>query len=64
LKAFNGFLQTDGYAAYENLKTQGKITLLWRWAHARRYFEQALDNDKKKAEYALELIQQIYHIEK
>lgn len=64
LKKFNGFLQTDGYTAYENLKTDGKISLLCCWAHARRYFEQALENDPKRAEYALETIGQIYEIER
>jgi transposase len=64
LKNFNGYLQTDGYTAYTNLTTQGKITLLCCWAHARRYFEQALDNDKARAEYALEIIAELYQIER
>lgn len=61
---FNGFLQTDGYAAYEKLKTQGKITLMCCWAHARRYFEKALDNHQNLAEYALQVIGQVYQIER
>lgn len=64
LKNFSGHLQTDGYAAYKNLITKGNITLLGCMAHARRYFEKALDNDQKRASKALELIQQLYALER
>lgn len=63
LKKFNGYLQTDGYAAYEALDTK-QITLIHCMAHARRYFEQALDNDKERAEYALKQIQKLYETER
>ena len=33
-------------------------------AHARRYFEKALNNDKKRAGYVLEQMQRLYHIER
>ena len=33
-------------------------------AHARRYFEQALDNDKERSEYALTQIQKLYDTER
>jgi len=33
-------------------------------AHARRYFEKALDNDPKRADHVLLLIQQLYKIER
>lgn len=63
LKNFNGFLQTDGYSVYETLDTK-RITLLHCMAHARRYFEQALDNDKERSEYALTQIQKLYETER
>lgn len=63
LRNFSGFLQTDGYAAYEKLYPEN-ITLFHCMAHARRYFEQALDNDKERAEFALTLIQKLYLTEK
>lgn len=63
LHDFNGTLQTDGYSAYNDLKTEGKITLAACMAHARRKFEKALDNDKARAEQVLGLMQQLYHIE-
>jgi len=64
LQYFSGTLQTDGYQVYNNLKTQGEITLSACLAHARRKFEHALDNDKARAEYVLGLIGQLYAIER
>lgn len=63
LSNFNGTLQTDGYAAYSDLKTKGEVVLAACMAHARRKFDKALDNDKARAEHALGLMQQLYHIE-
>ncbi len=64
LKNFKGYLQTDGYGVYDDFNGKNGITLLNCFAHARRYFEKALDNDLKGASYALELIQQLYAIER
>lgn len=64
LKNYKGALQTDGYAAYERFGKQEGITLLACMAHARRKFEQALENDTKKANYALLMIQRLYEIER
>lgn len=64
LASFTGALQTDGYKAYAHMQTKGDIELLACWAHARRYFEKALDSDKKRAEYVLHLIQKLYAIER
>ena len=64
LENFKGTLQTDGYKVYQNLNTKHPITLLGCMAHARRYFEKALDNDHKRASYALEQIQRLYVIER
>jgi transposase len=64
LKNFTGTLQCDGYAAYRNLSTKRPISLLGCLAHARRYFEKALDNDPKKADHVLLLIQQLYRLER
>jgi len=63
LHNFTGTLQTDGYQAYKNMKTNGEITHLACMAHARRYFDKALKNDKKRAEYVLKLMQKLYQIE-
>jgi len=64
LENFTGTLQTDGYTVYRNLTTKGDITLLGCMAHARRYFEKALDNDSRRAEHVLLLIQKLYRIER
>lgn len=60
---FKGYLQTDGYAAYENFGAKKEVTHLFCWAHARREFEKALDNDKERASKALLYIQELYKIE-
>ncbi|MCF8377913.1 MAG: IS66 family transposase, partial [Bacteroidales bacterium] len=64
LKNYSGFLQTDGYEAYSNLKNKDSITLLACMAHARRYFDKAKDNDLKRAEHAMDLFQKLYAIER
>ena len=61
---FKGYLQTDGYAVYEKYGKKKEVTQLACWAHARREFEKALDNDKARAEKALLLIQKLYTIER
>jgi transposase len=64
LNNFSGTLQTDGYQVYKNMNTKGNIKQLACMAHARRYFEKALDNDKSRAEYILKQIQKLYEIER
>jgi transposase len=60
---FKGYLQSDGYAAYDKIGKRPGVTHLNCWAHARREFEKARDNDKQRAEKALTYIQQLYKIE-
>jgi len=64
LKDFSGYLQTDGYAAYNHFEKQANITLLACMAHARRAFDKAKDNDLNRAEYALKQFQLLYAIER
>mgnify|MGYP001601869837 CR=1 FL=1 len=64
LKDFQGYLQTDGYSAYEAFDRRPGITLLNCMAHARRTFHEALQNDPPRAQYALSLFQQLYAIER
>lgn len=42
LGSFNGYLQTDGYAGYHAVVAANGITPLYCFAHARRYFIEAL----------------------
>lgn len=64
LKGYQGTLQTDGYSAYDIFEKQEGITMLSCMAHARRYFEQALNNDQHRAGYALAKIQKLYQVER
>jgi len=64
LEDFSGYLQTDGYTAYNNLKKPIKITQLACMAHARRKFEHAKDNDLAKSNYAMKMFAQLYDIER
>jgi transposase len=63
LKNFKGYLQTDGYKVYDVFGGKKEITLLNCMAHARRGFEKALDYDKPRAEYAMDMFQKLYTIE-
>lgn len=64
LKDYRGTLQADGYSAYESFEKKPDITLLACMAHARRKFDEALKNDKARAEHVLGLMQQLYKIER
>jgi transposase len=64
LGSFRGSLQTDGYVAYDIYEKKEGITLFGCMAHARRKFEKAQEDDLKRAEYVLELMQQLYMIER
>lgn len=61
--AFKGWLQTDGYAVYEQFNTK-EITLLNCMAHGRRKFDEAKDNDSARASYVLAEMQKVYAIER
>ncbi len=63
LTTFKGYIQTDGYVGYTFLASQQGVTHLSCWAHARRYFEKALQNDNEKASHVIKLIQLLYAIE-
>ena len=64
LENFTGYLQTDGYVAYDIFDKNKNITLIHCMAHARRMFNEALDNDNERATHALEEIQKLYTIER
>lgn len=63
LKDFSGYLQSDGWNAYENFD-KNNVTLIHCMAHARRYFEHALSENKQVCEIALIQIQKLYSIER
>lgn len=65
LKRYVGNLQVDGNVSYEEIKkAYPKITVSHCMAHARRKFEQALENDHDRASYVMTEIQRLYEIER
>jgi len=64
LKDFRGALQTDGYEAYKVYEDKKGVLPLGCWAHVLRKFEEALKEDKPRAEYALEQIGLLYAVER
>lgn len=64
LKNFSGYLQTDGYAAYNNLKNQAQIQQLACMAHARRKFEHAKDNEPVLVPKIMSMFHDLYEIER
>lgn len=63
LAGFQGYLQTDGYTAYDKFGAAAGVTHLNCWAHARREFDGAKSNDRDRAEIALAFIQTLYGVE-
>jgi transposase len=64
LKEFKGHLQTDGYSVYDFFKEKEEVTVLHCMAHARRMFYEAQQNDRARAEHALQQIGLLYDIER
>jgi transposase len=65
LKTFRGKLQTDGFSVYESLaRARGEeLILIGCWAHARRGFHEALEEDRRAAWFVGQ-IGQLYAVEK
>jgi len=69
-KGFEGFLQTDGYAGYNDIAKADKVEQLGCWAHIRRKFVDTVKNskvdDKSKAlaSNMILKIRKLYKIEK
>ena len=61
---YRGTIQTDGYEVYEAYEGAPGKRMIGCWAHARRKFVEALDEDKKHASEALVYIGKLYSIEK
>jgi transposase len=66
LANYRGYLQTDGYSAYTAVvrESNGRITDVACWAHARRKFDEArFTTDHALLHEALGSIQQLYDLE-
>jgi transposase len=64
LKGYKGYLQADALAQYEGLYGPGKVQHCCCWAHARRKFVAAAGGGDAWAKEAVELIGQLYAIER
>lgn len=64
LKNYEGFIQTDGYVAYNDFDRCANITSVCCMAHARRYFEKALMDHTSMAEYFITKLQAVYEVER
>ena len=62
---YMGYLQCDGFGGYETaFRNNNNVQLVNCMAHIRRHFEQALDENRQAAEFALGEIQKLYQIER
>jgi transposase len=61
---FSGYLQTDGYGAYTHFGKNQAITLVCCMAHARRKFNDALEQKDVNAQEAMELFGELYAVER
>lgn len=58
-----GIVQCDGYAAYEQFEQMKGITLAGCWAHVRRKYVDALEENRTLATQAIHYIGKLYKIE-
>ena len=63
LANFKGYLQADAYGGYDGIYTQGEVSEVACWAHARRKFFEAKETDGKRAKQMLEFVRQLYAID-
>lgn len=63
LAGWKGKLQTDAYAGYNELHATGDVVEVGCWAHARRYFFEALGTEEKLAMPFLVDIRRLYAVE-
>src|SRR5438309_6247171 len=66
LTGYRGYLQADAYAGYDAFfkNPERGLTEVGCMAHARRYFQRALESDQARMGPALLLIAQLYRVEK
>jgi len=66
LKNYRGHLQAYAYVAYDSFFTDParEMTEVGCWAHARRHFYQAQENDPSRMRTVLLLIAELYRVEK
>jgi transposase len=64
LKGYEGYLQADALKQYDAFYASGEIVEVACWAHARRYFFEALASERALAEDMLDQIRALYEVER
>jgi transposase len=64
LTGFSGIVQSDGYAVYDKIAQEQRLTQIGCWAHARRKFFEAYKLGQEGAIWYLHQIGQLYKNEK
>lgn len=64
LRGYEGYLQADAYSGYDELCDRGPVTEVACWAHARRKFHEAKDSARVGSTHALNVIGQLYGLER
>jgi transposase len=63
LEGYRGYLQADAYSGYDCIYAGGEVREVACWIHARRYWHQAIENDKVRANTALSYIARLSQVE-
>jgi transposase len=63
LNGFSGYLQADGFNGYDCIYASELVKEVACWAHARRYFFDALKSASTQANFAIAEIKKLYAIE-
>lgn len=64
LEGFEGYLQTDAYAGYNELFRRGRVVRIGCWAHVRRKFHDARGERPEFSQIIIAAIQKLYRIER
>jgi transposase len=63
LEGYQGYLQADPYSGYDCVYASGLVKEVACWVHTRRYWHEARDYDKTRANIALGYIARLSQIE-
>lgn len=65
LRDYSGYLQADAYGGYDGiyLKSDGSIKEVACWAHCRRYWHKAREEDPSRAHHVLAVVTKLYKVE-
>ena len=65
LRDYSGYLQADAYGGYDGiyLQSNGAIKEVACWAHTRRYWHKACEEDPARAHFVLAVVAKLYQVE-